>query len=67
MRRIVGARSPQQNAGFAARAHKFKLSGFHASLGQQFVTLSAADGGIVGRRRVHTALTSGAVYKVSVS
>ena len=67
MRRSVGARSPQQNAGFAARTHKFKLAGFHAALGQQLVAMPAADSGIEECCRVHAALTSGTVYKVSVT
>ena len=41
MRRLAGARGPQNDASFTTRAQKLYFSGFHASFGQQFVAVAA--------------------------
>jgi hypothetical protein len=55
MRREAGARGPQNVAGFTAGAYKLYYSGFHAPFSQQFVTVAAANIGMV--LLVHTFLT----------
>ena len=54
MRRVAGARGPQMQAGFAARAMKLDITGFNGTACQQLVAAPATNFRGIGYGRFHT-------------